>query len=251
MTRCARCDQGERRAERRARLAERGGRTALVLDVPVEVCPACGQVWLSMPVAKRLDVMLTDLLNSDAESSQVHWDGKPTQGESAGEGRVDLVAIDVGSEVSRAAAAVAWAAEETRRRVMGTSRRHEEARTWHDGQLNETAAVQAAFETLDAHIDRLATYLPDPGSSHEIDPVYFIGDQGWDFGGWMETKVAPLKSARSLAGQFWETLPHDGEKFYVQDLGKYFETRPELGGALESVAHYASLIAEMLMDKRV
>jgi YgiT-type zinc finger domain-containing protein len=82
MTRCARCDQGERRAERRARLAERGGRTAVVLDVPVEVCPACDEVWLSMPVAKRLDVMLTDLLNSGAESSRVHWDGQPARVES-------------------------------------------------------------------------------------------------------------------------------------------------------------------------
>lgn len=73
MSRCGRCDQGSRRPERRARLAERDGRTALVLDVPVEVCPACGQVWLSMPVAKRLDSLFDQLLVSGAESAQVHW----------------------------------------------------------------------------------------------------------------------------------------------------------------------------------
>jgi YgiT-type zinc finger domain-containing protein len=74
MMRCERCDQGERRPEHRARLAERDGRTALVLDVPVEVCPACGQIWLSMPVAKHLDELFTQLLASGAESAQIHWD---------------------------------------------------------------------------------------------------------------------------------------------------------------------------------
>lgn len=74
MTRCERCDQAERRPERRARLAERHCRTALILDVPVEVCPACGQVWLTMSVAKRLDELFSKLLASGAESAQMHWD---------------------------------------------------------------------------------------------------------------------------------------------------------------------------------
>lgn len=74
MSRCERCDQGERHAERRARLAERDGRIALVLDVPVEVCPACDQVWMRMPVAKRLDDVFDRLLASGAETAQVHWD---------------------------------------------------------------------------------------------------------------------------------------------------------------------------------
>lgn len=51
MTRCERCDQDEGRQEPRARLAERYGRSALVLDVPVQVCLACGQVWLTIAVA--------------------------------------------------------------------------------------------------------------------------------------------------------------------------------------------------------
>jgi YgiT-type zinc finger domain-containing protein len=72
--RCETCDNGEREPARRARMAERDGRTALVLEVPVEVCPACGQVWLTMDAARRLDVLFDQLLNSGAESSQIHWD---------------------------------------------------------------------------------------------------------------------------------------------------------------------------------
>ncbi len=41
---------------------------------PVEVCPSCGQVWLSMDVAKRLDIVFDRLLASGAESAQVHWE---------------------------------------------------------------------------------------------------------------------------------------------------------------------------------
>ncbi|CAN5893157.1 hypothetical protein BH23ACT10_BH23ACT10_21630 [soil metagenome] len=58
----------------RARLTERDGQTALVLNVPVEVCPSCGQVWLSMPVAKHLDELFNRLLGSGAETAQIHWD---------------------------------------------------------------------------------------------------------------------------------------------------------------------------------
>ncbi|MGH3719857.1 MAG: YgiT-type zinc finger protein [Pseudonocardiaceae bacterium] len=72
LMRCDYCDNGERCPTRRARLAERDGRTALVLGVPVEVCPACGQVWLTMEVAKRLDLLFDRLLASGAESAQVH-----------------------------------------------------------------------------------------------------------------------------------------------------------------------------------
>jgi YgiT-type zinc finger domain-containing protein len=72
--RCEECGNGERRPARRARLAEREGRTALVLGVPVEICPSCGQVWLSIEVATRLDTLFDRLLASGAESAQVHWD---------------------------------------------------------------------------------------------------------------------------------------------------------------------------------
>lgn len=62
MTRCERCSQGDRRPEQRARLAKQDGSAALVLDVPVEVCPVCDQVWLTVPVPKQLDLMFDKLL---------------------------------------------------------------------------------------------------------------------------------------------------------------------------------------------
>jgi YgiT-type zinc finger domain-containing protein len=74
MTRCERCDNGDRRPATRARVAEREGRTAVVLGVPVEECPACGEVWLSMDVAKRLDAMFTEMLSLDVEVATRHYD---------------------------------------------------------------------------------------------------------------------------------------------------------------------------------
>jgi hypothetical protein len=38
-------------------------------DVPVEICPACGQVWFTMDVAKRLDALFDRLLASGAETA--------------------------------------------------------------------------------------------------------------------------------------------------------------------------------------
>lgn len=72
--RCDRCNHGDRRPQRRARLAEKEGRTALVLAVPVEVCPACGQVWLSLSTAKHLDAIFLRLLSIGAEVATIHWD---------------------------------------------------------------------------------------------------------------------------------------------------------------------------------
>jgi hypothetical protein len=45
----------------------------VVLGVPVEECDACGQVWLSMDVAKRLDVIFTDILSLDIEVATRHY----------------------------------------------------------------------------------------------------------------------------------------------------------------------------------
>ena len=73
MTRCERCDNGERRPAARARVAERDGRTAVVLGVPVEECAACGEVWLSMEVARRLDAMFTAMLSLDVEVATRHY----------------------------------------------------------------------------------------------------------------------------------------------------------------------------------
>jgi YgiT-type zinc finger domain-containing protein len=73
MMRCERCDQGERRPVRRAKLAQRDGRVAVVLDVPMEECPACAEHWLEWDVARRLDVLLNDMLASDVEVAMRHF----------------------------------------------------------------------------------------------------------------------------------------------------------------------------------
>jgi YgiT-type zinc finger domain-containing protein len=71
--RCERCDQGERRPVKRAKLAERDGRVAVVLGVPMEECPACAERWLAWNVAKRLDVLLDEMLASDVEVATRHY----------------------------------------------------------------------------------------------------------------------------------------------------------------------------------
>jgi YgiT-type zinc finger domain-containing protein len=74
LMRCESCNNAERQPARRARLAEKEGRTAVILGVPVEICPSCGEVWLSLDTAVRLDALFNQLLSSGAESAQMHWD---------------------------------------------------------------------------------------------------------------------------------------------------------------------------------
>jgi len=71
--RCELCDQGDRVPVRRAKLAERAGRVAVVLDVPMEECPACGDRWLGFDTARRLDQILTAMLASEAEVATRHF----------------------------------------------------------------------------------------------------------------------------------------------------------------------------------
>lgn len=72
--RCERCDQGDRQPVRRAKLAERDGKVAVVLDVPMEECPACAERWLEWDVAKRLDELLNAMLAGDVEVATRHYD---------------------------------------------------------------------------------------------------------------------------------------------------------------------------------
>lgn len=78
--RCERCDQGDRTPVRRAKLAERDQRVAVVIDVPMEECPACGDRWLRWDVAARLDEILTEMLAGDVEVVTRHF---PTDVEAA------------------------------------------------------------------------------------------------------------------------------------------------------------------------
>jgi len=59
---------------RRAKLAEREGRVAVVLGVPMEECAACGDRWLDWDVARRLDDLLNRILASDVEVATRHYD---------------------------------------------------------------------------------------------------------------------------------------------------------------------------------
>lgn len=72
--RCERCDQGERVAVVRAKMAERSGRVAVVLGVPMEECPACTERYMSWEVAAKLDEMLDEMLAGDVEVATRHFD---------------------------------------------------------------------------------------------------------------------------------------------------------------------------------
>ena len=71
--RCDRCDNDERQPAFRSRLAERDGCAAVVLGVPVEECPSCGQQWLTMATAVRLDELFDQVLRGGAEVAYVRW----------------------------------------------------------------------------------------------------------------------------------------------------------------------------------
>lgn len=46
--RCEVCGNGDRRPGRKPYVAQKDGRVAVVTDVPVEECPACGEVWFEV-----------------------------------------------------------------------------------------------------------------------------------------------------------------------------------------------------------
>lgn len=71
---CRRCDQGDRVSVRRAKVAERDGHVAVVLGIPMEECPACGERYLDWEVARRLDDVLTSMLSADVEVATRHYD---------------------------------------------------------------------------------------------------------------------------------------------------------------------------------
>jgi YgiT-type zinc finger domain-containing protein len=78
MMRCAVCGNGERRPTRRPYVEERGHRVAVVTGVPVEECPACGEIWLAEPVALRLDALLTQMLATETVAVRPFLEVEPT-----------------------------------------------------------------------------------------------------------------------------------------------------------------------------
>jgi YgiT-type zinc finger domain-containing protein len=63
--RCPVCGNGDRRPARRPYVAQKGSRVAVVTDVPVEECPACGEIWFAEQVALTLDGLLTEMLTTE------------------------------------------------------------------------------------------------------------------------------------------------------------------------------------------
>ena len=70
---CERCSQDERVPVRRAKTAERDGKVAVVLEVPMEECPSCGDRWMTWDTSRRLDDLVRSMLSSDAELVTRHF----------------------------------------------------------------------------------------------------------------------------------------------------------------------------------
>ena len=51
---------------------------AVVTDVPVSECPACGEVWFAEEVALRLDELLTGMLATELVAIRPYSEAAPT-----------------------------------------------------------------------------------------------------------------------------------------------------------------------------
>ena len=71
---CIACGRGEMVEERQPRVVERDGRVAVVRDVPVLVCDACGEVYIDTVVAKQLDLVFHRLLDGPVEHVVGHYE---------------------------------------------------------------------------------------------------------------------------------------------------------------------------------
>ena len=71
---CIACGRGEMVEERHPRVVERDGRVAVVRDVPVLVCDACGEVYLDTDVARQLDVLFRRLLDGPVDHVVGHYE---------------------------------------------------------------------------------------------------------------------------------------------------------------------------------
>ena len=76
--RCDTCNSGERRPGRKPYVAQKGSRVAVVTDVPVEECPACGEIWLDEQVALRLDTILNEMLATETVAIRPYSEAAPS-----------------------------------------------------------------------------------------------------------------------------------------------------------------------------
>lgn len=59
---------------KRPKAVEREGRTAVIREVPVEICESCGEVYLDGEVAKRLDELFRQLLTGPVDQVVGHFE---------------------------------------------------------------------------------------------------------------------------------------------------------------------------------
>jgi Zn-finger nucleic acid-binding protein len=59
-------------------VAQKQDRVAVVTDVPVEECPACGETWFDEDVALTLDALLTEMLDTEFVAIRRYPDAAPT-----------------------------------------------------------------------------------------------------------------------------------------------------------------------------
>lgn len=71
---CVACGRGRMVEARHPRVVERDGRVAVVRDVPVLVCDACGEVYLDTAVAKQLDILFRRLLDGPVDHVVAHYE---------------------------------------------------------------------------------------------------------------------------------------------------------------------------------
>lgn len=77
--RCTSCRSGDLVEVTKSVSTDKDGRTALILNVPVMRCEACGEVTYDKHVAHRLDQMFAGLLAGIAEVSTAHYTAHEAQ----------------------------------------------------------------------------------------------------------------------------------------------------------------------------
>lgn len=69
---CVVCD-GTTVTTTRAKAVARDARVAVIRDVPVEMCEACGEIYLDTAVARRLDELFRTMLSGNVDQVLGHY----------------------------------------------------------------------------------------------------------------------------------------------------------------------------------
>ena len=71
---CTTCRVGRTAPTSRTKAFDRGGRLAVIQGVPVEVCGDCGETFLDVAVAIRLDRLVGGVLSGPSEVAFVRYE---------------------------------------------------------------------------------------------------------------------------------------------------------------------------------